>query len=115
MLRSRDISVGKYYVNNARKIAREVIETDDKTVTFNTYHLDTGNSCSSPSQCTRRDFTHWADREASPAELAGLKDRLMEALLYSPQMPAPEKPQEISIDPAVSPLVGTSLSLHQPI
>jgi hypothetical protein len=113
MLRSRDISVGKYYVNNARKIAREVIETDDKTVTFNTYHLDTGNSCSTPSQCTRRDFTHWADREATPTELAGLKDRLMEALLYSPRMPTPEKPPEISVDQAVNPLAGTSLSLHR--
>jgi len=115
MLRSRDISVGKYYVNNARKIAREVIETDDKTVTFNTYHLDTGNSCSYPSQCTRRDFTHWADHEATPTELAGLKERLMEASLYSPRVPAPEEPQEISIDRAVTPLVGTSLPLHQPI
>ena len=115
MLRSRDISVGKYYVNNARKIAREVLETDDKTVTFNTYHLDTGNSCSYPSQCTRRDFMHWADHEATPTELASLKDRLMEALLYSPRVPAREEPQEISIDQAAKPMVRTSLSLHQPI
>ena len=98
MLRSRDISVGKYYVNYARKIAREVVETDDKMVTFNTYHLDTGNSCNYPSQCTRRDFTHWADHEATPAELASLQDRLTEALLYSPQMPKREEPKRIAMD-----------------
>lgn len=70
MLRGRDICEGKCYVNTTRTIIREVLQARDQTIIFNTYHLDTGNSCGSPSECTLRDFKHWADCEASPAELA---------------------------------------------
>jgi hypothetical protein len=87
MLRNRSVTVGKYYVNNARKIAREVLAADDQFITFNTYHLDTGNSAPSASQCTRRDFVHWADHEAHPTEIASLKLRQLEAALYEPQWP----------------------------
>jgi len=73
MLRGRDIHVGKCYVNNARTIVREVLQASGHIIIFNTYHLDTGNSCGSPSECTRRDFTHWADCEASPTEMARLQ------------------------------------------
>ena len=93
MLRSRSIVVGKYYVNNARKIAREVLAADDQIVTFNTHHLDTGNSCPSPSQCMKRDFIHWADHEATSAELASLQYRLVEAALYEPRWPKPRELQ----------------------
>jgi hypothetical protein len=99
MLRSRNVTAGKYYVNNARKIAREVLAIDDQTVTFNTYHLDTGNSCSSPSQCTKRDFVHWADHEATPFEMASLQNRQMEVLLYAPQFPDQEMLYLRAIDP----------------
>jgi hypothetical protein len=101
MLRSRTIIVGKYYVNNARKIAREVVEMDDKTVTFNTYHLDTGNSCYSPSQCTKRDFLNWADHEATPSEMTNIRYRQMEALLYAPQLSSQEELRRITIDSAL--------------
>ena len=90
MLRSRKVTVGKYYVNSARKIAREIVEIHNKIVAFNTHHLDTGNSCPSQSQCTKQDFIQWADREASPAEIASLQYRQTEALLYAPQLPNPE-------------------------
>ena len=72
MLRKRDVIVGKFYVNNERRIAREVLETSRQTIKFNTYHLDTGNSCGSSSECPAEDFVRWATREASPAELAFL-------------------------------------------
>ena len=98
MLRSQKVIIGKYYVNNARKIAREVLEIDDKTVKFNTHHLDTGNSCQSASECTIRDFRHWADHEATPSEMATLHVRRMEAVLYEPQVPAPAKLHRIAID-----------------
>jgi hypothetical protein len=90
MLRNRSVTVGKYYVNNARKIAREVLEANDQFITFKTYHLDTGNSAPSTSQCTRRDFVHWADHEANPSEIASLKLRQSEAALYEPQWPRRE-------------------------
>ena len=90
MLRNRRLTVGKYYVNNARRIAREVLAEDNQFVTFNTHHLDTGNSSPSPSQCTKRDFVHWADHEATPAEIASLKYRQVQATLYEPQWPGPQ-------------------------
>src|SRR5260221_10747751 len=68
MLQRQDVTVGKWYVNNKRNVARAVLEADEKTVQFNTHHLNSGNSCGSPSECTRLDFVRWADREAWPSE-----------------------------------------------
>ena len=82
MLRKRDMIVGKFYVNKERKIAREVLQTGKQIITFNTYHLDTGNSCGSPSECTVQDFMRWANDEASPAELTFLQDKNMDELFY---------------------------------
>lgn len=75
MLQKQDLIVGKFYVNQGRRIAREVLRTSDRIITFNNYHLDTGNSCGSPSECTVQDFMRWANDEASPAELAFLQVR----------------------------------------
>ena len=86
MLGRQVISVGKWYVNNKRKVARAVLEADEKTVHFNTHHLDSGNSCDSSSECTRQAFTRWADREASPAETASLQNRSMEAKFRAPEL-----------------------------
>jgi len=80
MLHKRDVIVGQCYVNNERKVARKVLVVDQKTVKFNTYHLNSGNSCGSPSECTLQDFKHWANREASPTEISSLQHREMEAL-----------------------------------
>ena len=87
MLGRQVISVGKWYVNNERKIARAVLEADGKTVQFNTHHLDSGNSCDSASECTRQEFARWADREASPAETASLQNQKIEAEFRAPQSP----------------------------
>lgn len=75
MLQKQDVIVGKIYVNQGRRIAREVLRAGEKIITFNNYHLDTGNSCGSPSESTVQDFMRWADDEASPAELAFLQAR----------------------------------------
>jgi len=102
MLRNKNIIVNRFYVNNARKTARQVLEADQSMVIFYNFHLDTGNACPSPSQCTKRDFIHWADREATPMELDRLQSRQMEDLRYMPQLP----------NKAVNPLVvaqGVSL------
>ena len=73
MLQKQAVEVGKCYVNNGGKVAREVLETDEDIVKFYTHHLDTGNSCGSPSECMRQDFLRWADREATSAELASVQ------------------------------------------
>lgn len=101
MLRSRKITVGKYYVNHARTIAREVLASYDKTVLFITYHLNTGNSCSSPSECLKRDFIHWADHEATPTEIASLQYHKVEAMLRAPQAPKQEKLSPIQMTRAL--------------
>lgn len=82
MLRSRKVTAGKYYVNNGRKIVREVLMINDKTVIFNTYHLDTRNSCGSPSECMIPDFIRWADHEATPTEIASLQHLKGETTLH---------------------------------
>src|SRR5260221_4981735 len=46
MLRRQDVTVGKWYVNNKRNVARAVLGADEKTVQFNTHHLNSSNSCS---------------------------------------------------------------------
>ena len=85
MLRRQIITVGKWYVNNKRRVARAVLEANAKTVKFNTHHLNSGNSCGSFSECTRQEFARWADREASPAETASLKNQKVEAEFRAPQ------------------------------
>ena len=79
MLPKRNVTVGKFYVNNERRIARQVVRTSKRTITFNTYHLDTGNSCGSPSECLVQDFLSWANAEASPTELAFLQYQSMDS------------------------------------
>ena len=69
MLSRKDIRAGKCYVNNARTIAREVMQVSDQVVTFQTYHLDTGNSCGSPSECETRAFARWAESEVPITEV----------------------------------------------
>jgi len=69
MSQRQAVTVGKWYVNNKRNVARAVVRADEQTVQFNTHHLSSGNSCGSPSECTQLEFARWADREASPAEI----------------------------------------------
>ena len=98
MLRKRDVTVGKCYVNNARNIAREVLSTNHEAVRFNNYHLGTGNSCGSASECTQAEFLRWADREATPAEIANLQTQEMDALFRAPNHEALDR--NLELDPA---------------
>jgi len=85
MLRKRDITVGKFYVNNGRKIAREVLRADGEVIIFNTYHLDAGYSHDSPSECKMEDFVRWADREASFTEVVSTQYQELEDQFRAPQ------------------------------
>ena len=77
MLAGRNVTTGKYYVNKARDIAREVVETRDNVVLFITYHLDTGMSNSTPSECMKQHFAHWADHEATLTEMSNIQHHKM--------------------------------------
>ena len=110
MSRIRDVSVGKCYVNNKRKVARAVLGTSDKIVEFYTYHLDSGNSCGSSSECTRQEFIRWADREASPAEIASLQSQDMEAQFCAPQSPNWDDVEPgIALDPSAEVLIQKTM------
>lgn len=89
MLKKQDLRVGKWYVNYGSKVARAVLEVSDTTVTFITYHLDTGNSCGSASECARADFIRWADHEATSAEIARLESFDLDALSPASQSAHP--------------------------
>ncbi len=84
MLRKRDIAVGKFYVNAGRKVAREVLRANGEVIVFNTYHLNTGYSCGSPSECNMQDFARWADREASFTEVASAQYQEQEERFRAP-------------------------------
>jgi len=75
MLQKQAVEVGKCYVNNGGRVARQVLEADEDTVKFYTHHLDTGNSCGYHSVCMRGDFLRWADREATSAELTSVQSQ----------------------------------------
>lgn len=77
MLAGINVTTGKYYVNQARDIAREVVESHDNVVLFITYHLDTGRSSGNPSECMKQHFTHWADHEATLAEMSIIQHEKM--------------------------------------
>jgi len=68
-----NVTTGKYYVNQARDIAREVVETHDNVILFITYHLDTGRSNGTASECLKQQFIHWVDHEASLAEISSIR------------------------------------------
>jgi len=70
MLRGHKVTPGRYYVNNARNIARKVLAIKEHAVLFISYHLDTGNSSGNTNECMKQHFAHWADREATHTELA---------------------------------------------
>ena len=80
MLHSREVSAGKFYVDRARRIAREVLEVKKNVIIFITYHLDTGASAGNPSECMKQHFTNWADREATLNEMTNLRSRKMHLL-----------------------------------
>jgi hypothetical protein len=75
MVESQKLIEGRYYVNQSRKIMREVVMICDPVVVFITHHLETGNSCGSASECRIPDFLKWADHEATPAEINSLRSR----------------------------------------
>lgn len=112
MLRNRNITVGKYYANRARKIAREILGIKDKIVTCNTHPIVIGNASHSPSECTLRDFIPWADHEATPSAMAGLRYRQMGAALNAPQFSLPEEPHAIAIDSDQRSLLGETVLQH---
>jgi hypothetical protein len=72
MLKSQDITVGKCYVNQKARVAREVVEEfDHHRVRYNAFNLITGRLIPAPFQISwKSDLARWADREAKPEEIS---------------------------------------------
>ena len=75
MLNRRDVNVGKWYVKDKTRIAREVIAlVSRRKVVYNAYDLRTGKLVRTPHQiCPSKQLVRWADREARPEEFAKIK------------------------------------------
>ncbi len=72
MLKDFEIRVGKSYVNERARMAREVVEeVDDHKVKYNAFDLITGQLISAPFQiCFKSQISRWADREANLTEIS---------------------------------------------
>lgn len=97
MLLRRELTVGKSYVNEKLRIAREVIDVDHNIVKYKTYNLKTGQLLGDTRECEKRDLIRWADREATHKEMANLQHQEAEALYVVPP-PAREPEQNLSIE-----------------
>lgn len=75
MLKRREVSAGKIYVNEEKQIARDVVEVvNPGQVKFNEYNLRNGRLMRGLHQVCRRDqMIRWADREATPQERTSLE------------------------------------------
>ena len=59
---------------------REVVAVGRTNVTYNTFRLSTGELCGATRDGTKRSFILWADREATPDEMALLQHIEVDAL-----------------------------------
>ena len=80
MLPRRELIVGKSYINEEQWMLREVVAVGRTTVTYITFRLNTGELCGSTREDTKRRFILWADREATPDEMALLQHQEVDAL-----------------------------------
>jgi hypothetical protein len=71
-MRKQNIAVGRSYVNERAQIAREVVEeVDQRKIKYNAFDLKDGKGISSVKQiCRKSALALWADREATPEEIA---------------------------------------------
>ncbi len=72
MLADLEIQVGKCYVNEKTRVAREIMEEVDRhKVKYNAFDLVSGRLVSVPFQiCFKSQIVRWADREANLAEIS---------------------------------------------
>ena len=74
MLARREITAGRCYVDDAGKLAREVLRVQHQTVTYNQYDLTTGKLRGAPhGEIGRSELIRWASREATDEECSHLQ------------------------------------------
>ncbi len=98
MLKDFEIRVGKSYVNERARVAREVVEeVDDRKVKFNAFDLITGQLVSAPFQiCFKSQISRWADREANLTEISRFHP-FREQAGFEPLPPSPEEMVEMEL------------------
>ena len=80
MLPRRELIVGKSYINENEGTACEVVELSRMIVKYKTYDLSTGKLCGASRVSMKRNFIHWADREATQEETTYLQLHEADAL-----------------------------------
>lgn len=95
------IVVGRAYVNGSARVLREVVEeVDEQRVKFNAFDLATGKFLPSRHRtCPKAEIAAWAEREASPREMALIHP--FEAAAWV-DAPAPREARAIQLEAARS-------------
>ena len=70
---ANEVGVGKFYVNERLGLIREIVADDDRYVSWQAYDLKSGQVATRHGLCSKYQIIQWADREASPEEIAGLR------------------------------------------
>ena len=69
---TEDVQIGEFFVK--QYLVREIITEDYMDVNYRTYALDDGKPLQSTlSKCSKRWITKWAERKATPEEIARMK------------------------------------------
>ncbi len=99
MLKRREILVGKCYVNEGRRAARQVVEAVDRfRVKYNEHDLATGRLLRAPHRvCRKRELVHWANREATSEEATRL-DRDEIEQVFEVDEAASRQPAELTVN-----------------
>ncbi len=94
MLKRREVSANKGYVNEYKKELRRVDEeVDPWTVKYSTFDLETGALIRAHyQQCRKHHFIQWADREATDEEMSRLQMQEFTALYLEPASAPNERP-----------------------
>jgi hypothetical protein len=79
-MKADDVKIGKFFVCERLGLIREIVVDVDGDVNWQAYDIKSGQATMDHGQCSKYQITQWADREASPEEIASIqyKDRLTE-------------------------------------
>lgn len=70
-MKTQNISIGSCYISERQNLLREVVgETKGGSVHWRSYYLGSGTPTGDSAACSRVRMLTWADREATPEEVA---------------------------------------------
>lgn len=73
MLKADQIKVGGFYASEKKGLVREITDEKNGDVYWRSYDLRTGEATGDSLVCSKYHLTQWAEREATPEEVAKMK------------------------------------------